>query len=72
LRQILLKVAVELQSLKGESIPKLKSPRRVCGGTDGVMSVLKAAQAPQPTMPLISRKSLIPQSAYSRPLPDCL
>src|SRR5262249_44021679 len=28
--------------------------------------------SPWPMMPLISRKSWMPQSAYSRPLPDCL
>ena len=28
--------------------------------------------SPKPTMPLISQKSWMPQSAYSRPLPDCL
>ena len=28
--------------------------------------------APYPTIPFTSRKSWMPQSAYSRPLPDCL
>ena len=31
-----------------------------------------ADHASQPTMPLTSQKSWMPQSAYSRPLPDCL
>ncbi len=29
-------------------------------------------QTPHPTIPLISQKSWMPQSAYSRPFPDCL
>ena len=33
---------------------------------------MKRSYSPYPTIPLISRKSWIAQSAYSRPLPDCL
>lgn len=48
----------------------------LCGGEEPkswkVAAITAYSAASYPAMPLISKKSSSPYSAYSRPLPDCL
>lgn len=63
--------ACEVRRFAGRTALKNRS----CVPHEDAISDLPSVPNPsyiQPTTPLISRKSWMAQSAYSRPLPDCL